>query len=104
MSTGVPTDTNKVIFTGEPPARPPPTPRPFHCPSPPLACALVVAAHGRPALMSCLLLLCDTVDTGENPGIKLLADDEETVLTHASFWRTILSPVRCPPAPPSRLT
>ena len=46
--------------------------------------------------MSCLLLLCDTVDTGENPGIKLLADDEETVLTHASFWRTILSPVSCP--------
>ena len=45
--------------------------------------------------MSCLLL-CDTVDTGENPGIKLLADDEETVLTHASFWRTILSPVRYP--------
>ena len=72
-------------------------------PPPPLACrsALVV-----PALMRCLLL-CDTVDTGENPGIKLLADDEETVLTHASFWRTILSPVRyplCHPLPSCRRT
>jgi hypothetical protein len=45
MSTGVPTDTNKVIFTGE------------------------------------------------NPGIKLMDTDEQTVLTAASFWRTILSPV-----------
>eukprot|EP01052_Picozoa_sp_SAG31_P020206 SAG31_NODE_1509_length_8062_cov_6.974884_9_plen_213_part_00 len=30
---------------------------------------------------------------GENPGIKLLDTDEETVLTAASFWRTILSPM-----------
>ena len=34
MSTGVPTDTNKVIFTGEPPARGPWPSRAFHRPPP----------------------------------------------------------------------